>query len=676
MLIDTDANSPTLVSTYALDRLSSFAQHTEKSLFVTLLMSVYGTDLPVDAYMKLQATLREGSVANPLHQVDPQGSAIARYDSASRTIFVAATAIAQARTEDYMSVNLLSAMTKAFGEYLNSVIREDFDERALDDALGPRVEAKEDVGADYAAMTFFCGTRTANGTVFAYYAGDELRLRVPNLESLPEPEGFSAGNGDHKAGAFGHESLEQVLATVGFTDEERRSIYFGNWLRDHSQLIDPKIVRKQDAPKDFPSKLSREALTQLVDLLALKEFHDLQGTPEGRQTFTVDTDMLGVYRPSEHIDNPLNPANDASDPREIDADFEPLVGHGHPLLEVDQERSMSGYIDSAARYMYDKLIDAMNAGNTPVGRRYFGEALHVLEDYFSHSNFVELCLRKRGKAVLPWTTETNCKHGLPVVTGMFGGLDVIASIAEPLGKILFKVQKIDFKRTKPGYRSDAEQVLLILLAEHQSDLPLSALNTFLEWRDEAAADPLFGIFEVGNWVANFPLTLLQNAINATFQGLLSWVGDSIDEFQTLTGHNPNEIAGLHPTHSQLAKDHDTHPFHELAAYLATHAVQEVGRSMYQYWQGDTERDPANVAKGFILHPNDDNWHDDIIAAWEAKDRGSSREKIRMGSRLDDLAELQAQLKKDEQDRVKVLGESFRNAPNSVSDIISKAFPFG
>jgi len=675
MHIDTDANSPTLVSTYALDRLSSFAQHTEKSLFVTLLMSVYGTDLPVDAYMKLQAALREGSIANPLHQVDPQGSAIARYDSASRTIFVAATALAQARTEDYMSVNLLSAMTRAFGEYINNVIRQDLDERSLEAPPELLPDENKDRGADYAAMIFFCGAKAANGTVFARYAGADLQLAIPVRRPAIQPR-FSPSKGNDKPGSFGHESLENGLATVGFTDEERRSIYFGNWLRDHSQLIDPKIVRKQDAPKDFPSKLSREALTQLVDLLALKEFHDLQGTPEGRQTYSVVTDMLGVYRPSEHIDNPLNPANDASDPREVDADFEPLVGHGHTLLEVDQERSMSAYVDSAARYMYDKLIDAMNAGNTPVGRRYFGEALHVLEDYFSHSNFVELCLRKRGHGVLPWTTETNCKHGLPVVTGMFGGLDVIASIAEPLGKIFFEVQELDFKRTKPGYRSDAEQVLLILLAEHQSDLPLSGLNTFLEWRDKAAADPLFGIFEVGNWVAKLPLTLLQNAINATFQGLLSWVGDSIDEFQTLTGHNPNEIAGLHPTHSQLAKDHDTHPFHELAAYLATHAVQEVGRSMYQYWQGDTERDPANVAKGFILHPNDDNWHDDIVAAWEAKDRDSSREKIRMGSRLDDLAELQAQLEKDEQDRVKVLGESFRNAPNSVSDIISNAFPFG
>ncbi|BBH44588.1 HET-C-related protein [Pseudomonas sp. KU43P] len=674
MHTDTDANSPIFESTYALNQLVAFAQHTDKNLFAALLMSVFGTDLNVEAYTKLHAALLEGSMANPLYQVESQSSAATHYDATVRTIFVAETEIAQARSQDFESLNLLNAMTRAFGEYLDSVIRQDVGE--LTPITSRRSPVKHEVGTDYAAMIFFCGPRTADGVVFATCAGDDLHLTLPNQERLPKAARFSAGDGDEKPGSFGHESLENGLAAVGFTNEERRSIYFGNWLRDYSQLLDPKIVRKHDEPKNFPSKLSRIALTQLVDLLALKAFHDLQVTPEERQAYTVVPHMLGVYRPSEHIDNPLNPATDALDPQHIDTDFEPLVTQGHSLLEVDQQSSMSAYVTRAARYMYDKLIDAMQAGNTIEGRRYFGEALHVLEDYFSHSNFVELCLRKRGYDVLPWTTETNCKHGFPIVTGMFGGLDVIASIAEPLGKIFFEVQNLDFKRTKPGDRSDAEQVLLILLAEHESDIPLAWLNQFLAWRDQAAADPLFGLYEVSTWIAKVPLMLLQNAINTTIQGILHWLGDNIDDYQTLSGHNPNEIAGLHPTHSQLAKDHDTHPFHDLAAYLATYAVQEVGRSMYQYWQGDTERDPATVAMSFIQHPNDDFWHDDIVAAWEAMDRERARKMIRLGGNLGDLAELQAQLAKEEEERVRVLGESFRNAPNSVSDIISNAFPFG
>lgn len=672
MSSETNVNLPSLHSGFALERLEALAQGTQENLFIALLMSVFGTDVPRDAYSRLQTALCESTLANAQFQVEALSESLARYDSSSRTIWVTELALVQAPAHAIDSVNLLNAMSKAFGTYLNHVIRQDFAGVQYSAAAEPHTQ----VGDDFAAMMFICGASLEDGTVFGTYAGEDLRLTIPQLKPDPIQLRFSAGNGDDKPGSFGHESLEKGLEGAGFTDEERRSIYFGNWLRDHSQLLDPKIVRPEDAPKDFPSKLSRAALTQLVDLLALKAFHDLQSTPEGRQAYTVVPEMLGVYRPSEHIDNPLNPALDATDPQAIDKDFEPLVLPGDALLEVDAERSMPGYIDSAARFMRQKLIDAMQAGNSVAGRRYFGEALHVLEDYFAHSNFVELCLRKRRHDVLPWTTATDCKHGLPVVTGMFGGLDVIASIAEPLGKILFEVQALDFKRTQPGDRSDAEQMLLILLAEHQSEIPLGLLQTFLEWRDQAAASPLFGLYEATSWVTKAPLAMLQNASNAAMQGILSWVGDNIDEFQTLTGHNPNEIPGLHPTHSQLAKDHDTHPFHDLAAYLATYAVSEVGRAMQEHWQGNSERDPVSVAMAFILHPNDDNWHDDIVAAWEAMDRARSREKIRQAGSLGDLAELQAQLQREEEDRVKVLGESFRNAPNTISEIIGNAFPFG
>ncbi len=673
MPIEPNANDSLLVSTYELGRLDDLARQTDEVVFTVLFMSVFGTDLSVDSYKKMRAAIHDGTLANPQYTVEPEGSSLARYDRTSRTIFVTADAIARTETDDHSSVNLFIAMARAFGEYLDNVLREDLSDGDEEGLTERPADVAAEVGAAYADMILFGGIMVADGAVYASYAGADLCLKIPSLAPPPEVAKFVAGEADAKPGSFGHESLGKGLASAGFTDEERRSIYFGNWLRDYSQLLDPKIVRRADAPKNFPSKLSRAALTQVVDVLALKEFHDLQGTPEGRSAYTVTEKMLGVYRPSEHIDNPVNPAPDASDPRDIDTDFEPLVTHGHPLLQIEPGRSISVYVDNAARYMHDKLVDACYAGNTIDGRRYLGEALHTLEDYFAHSNFVELCLRKRGHKVLPWTTETDCKYRFPVVTGMFASLDVIASIAEPLGKILFEVKDFDFTLTKPGYRSDGERVLQILFKEHESETALYWLNNYLELRDNAAAQPLFGVFQAGRWLSGIPLTLLQNAINFTMRSILKWVGDSIDEIQTLSGHNPNEIPGLHPTHSQLAKDHTDHPFHELAAYLAIYAVEQVGRSMYRYWQGETERDPASVALSFILHPEADNWHDDIVAAWEAKDPNGSRRKIQVGSQFGDMVELQAQLKKEEQDRVNVLGESFRNAPNTLSDMLANGF---
>jgi hypothetical protein len=81
----------------------------------------------------------------------------------------------------------------------------------------------------------------------------------------------------------------------------------------------------------------------------------------------------------------------------------------------------------------------------------------VLEDFFAHSNFVELALIKDGyRDVLPWTSPANCRAGLPLVTGMFGPTDVVASLAGPLGEILFSVEDVIYQPIKAGDRSPRE----------------------------------------------------------------------------------------------------------------------------------------------------------------------------------------------------------------------------
>ncbi|WP_241092388.1 Het-C domain-containing protein, partial [Pseudomonas viridiflava] len=125
-------------------------------------------------------------------------------------------------------------------------------------------------------------------------------------EPLPVPLRFEAGEGDEHRHTHG--SIEAVLETAGFRKDEIRAIYYGNWLRDHSQLVDPKLVRAPDMPKSFPDLLSREALTGIVDVLAVKAFTDLMKIDRSR--FIVTPQRLGVYRAAEHIDNPraINPA--------------------------------------------------------------------------------------------------------------------------------------------------------------------------------------------------------------------------------------------------------------------------------------------------------------------------------------------------------------------------------
>lgn len=428
---------------------------------------------------------------------------------------------------------------------------------------------------------------------------------------------FAAGEGGPNKAT--HSSIERVLKTAGFREHEARAIYFGNWLRDYSQLLDPKVVRATSMPKSFPDLLSRDALTKVVDVLAVREFKDLMQID--REKFRVTAQRLGVYRPSEHIDNPKVIDPDPANPQSRDRDFEPWVLEGDALLKVEYQTSMKGYIHRSIETMKAEFDKASNAGlESTDGLRAFGSALHILEDFFSHSNFVELSLIKLGYTdVLPWTSKANCRHGLPLVTGMFGSTDVIASLAAPIGKLLFSVKDTIFTPVQSGERYEKDQIMQILLSEHPDERLLKAYEDFLKVRDTWAALPYSSYIQALNHHLTLPGQLFHNAIGYVMQGLLTVVGNSIGPAQTLVTGDPNANGSTDPSHSQLAKDHAEHPLHELAALLAEEAVEHLGFVMLEHWLGRPgSGDPGVVAAAYISHANDNYWQDDIVKKWAIK----------------------------------------------------------
>jgi len=451
---------------------------------------------------------------------------------------------------------------------------------------------------------------------------------------------FAAGEGSKKEATHG--SIESVLEHAGFRQHEVRAIYYGNWLRDFSQLLDPKIVRAAHTPKNFPDVLSRDALTRIVDVLAVKEFNDLMKID--REKFRVTPQRLGVYRPSEHIDNPkvLKPA--AFDPATRDADFEPWVEKGNSLLEVDYQTSMKRYIHRSSNVMQAELNTAWKAGiESTDGLRAFGSALHILEDFYAHSNYVELSLIKLGYTqVLPWTSAANCKHRLPLVTGMFGSTDVIASLAAPLGKILFSVKDTTFKAIQTGERTERDQVVQILLSEHPNENYLKAYESFLHNRDKWAELPYSDYIEALLHHVRLPGQLVNNAFGAVMQGLLTLLGNSIDDAQTHLGDDPNTSGSTDPSHSQLAKDHGEHPLHELAALLAKDAVLRMGQIMLSQWQNfPGQPDPARLAADHLQHPMDFPFHDQIVRDWAR----ANPDRIKQASSRSHLEGVASQIRK-------------------------------
>ncbi|KAG6002927.1 hypothetical protein E4U54_000778 [Claviceps lovelessii] len=224
------------------------------------------------------------------------------------------------------------------------------------------------------------------------------------------------------------------LTQQSFTRLQRKQIYFGNWLRDFSQVVDTTCLENIPEP----------ILRAIVSVMAMMEFGF--ATDE----FEVTRERLGCYTHVEHIDNPRGYSENAKD---VD---KRLRGPVDPReLEFDPTSGMKNYIansshgwDTSADYIRRQLEKCIELGrrgrNGDHGAQkesfiHLGAALHTLEDFSAHSNFIELCLLKMGEADIFPHVGDKCRVKLPsrlrkrrpvapLVTGTFGMLDIFHSL--------------------------------------------------------------------------------------------------------------------------------------------------------------------------------------------------------------------------------------------------------
>lgn len=659
------AYSP-LHSRFALQQLTELAQRCLEPEFVMLMAPVFGLDLEPHVYLKLQTALQQGKIENPECRIVTEGCYPAEYDSGERVLRIHSAALESVQDNPHTAWELLEILLHEFGHHLDTLLREDFT-----DGQTVRGDAPKEEGSRYVQRMAGAGWPAQGLVLIASYSTGEghatvihvdprqalLKIRARQAAVAPHAQGRASDGREHFEASgeahntFSHERIEKSLTALGFFEEERQALYFGNWLRDYSQLLDPKLVRGAQMPKNFPQVISRDALTEIVDILATRKFADLR--LQDSASFTVTRELLGVYRPSEHIDNPRTEPPAAFDPAERDADFEPWVMAGDKRLQVDPETSMKRYLQDSLAFMKDRLHLAMQAGRTAQGLHHFGAALHVLEDLFAHANLVELGLIKLGYPVLPWTSPADCKWKLPLVTGRFGGTDIIASLAQPIAELIAPTENWAFVPRNPGDRSDTDKMLMVLFSEHPNEAWLNAYNEMLELRDVLSANPIFNAVQLYAWSKTAPLRLLANAYHTVLQGLLTLLGNNVDDAQTLLGGDPNSNGSTDPSHSQLAKDHAQHPLHEPAAMLASAAITHVAQAMLDHWQGMPGADPVAVASDYFKHPNDSDWQDKLLAEWAEKNAAhieranSSTEMNRLREEIQKLAQVSLERLKQE-----------------------------
>ncbi|MGJ7550735.1 HET-C-related protein [Pseudomonas alloputida] len=654
MMNDQHPDITSFASDIALNRLAEIAASIDAQLFTHLFRPIFGSRLTPALFVHLHRELIAKALSNPTCQVSSDINVPCTYSIDTGQILVQHGAIAQAIEDPATTAMLLVSLMGAFALYIQHLLLQGH--KALDAPSITPPDTEDMTSAFVQTLLFYTKPIPTGSTIATFIeTGIEhtLPLRVPELPPR-RTKRFAAGRGHGNSHtSFGHESIEDALEVAGFDEAQRKAIYFGNWLRDYSQLIDPKIVLPSDngstdtaaiieaiVSGNLP-RVSREKLTAIFDLFGLKEFHALQQTPEGREAYRVTPKLLGVYRAHEHVDNPTTMDREAFDPRSIDPDFTALVFPDDIRNKVLPKRSMKRYVRRPIAYMNRKLEAAKKEGMTADGLRLFGEALHVLEDYFAHSNFIELSLRKLGYGeVLTWTSRIESReesrHEWPIITGKFGALDIVGSVSDPLANLLFGDD--GSPPPGPGERSDFDQVMLILLKDEEP-LLLRAYELYLSARDSIKSSTYYQWFEKVSGAVEAPVKVIEQASNLIRRPLLKWAGDHIASLQSHLDGDPNEDASIMATHSQLAKDHDTHPLHTLAVRLAAQAVSDVGHAMFNHWMamGAERGDPRAVAEAFIVHPNDTNWYTQIVDEWAS----ANPERVEQAKSIETLRQIQS-----------------------------------
>ena len=98
--------------------------------------------------------------------------------------------------------------------------------------------------------------------------------------------GYVARGSARKGLNFRHGDIANAIYILATADSRVvRTIYFGNWMRDFSQLLDKRSVELVPEP----------ILRALVAVLAFVQFG------YSTREFEVTADRLGKYRPEEHV---------------------------------------------------------------------------------------------------------------------------------------------------------------------------------------------------------------------------------------------------------------------------------------------------------------------------------------------------------------------------------------
>ncbi|KAI0473736.1 Het-C-domain-containing protein [Xylariaceae sp. FL0804] len=498
------------------------------------------------------------------------------------------------------------------------------------------------------------------------WARPALAFGAGNIAGISKVEGQNWRHGDIEdallsilmARAVGGEKFNKLMVS---------RTYFGNWLRDYSQAIDVGTVKS----------VSAEAIRLLLCVLGFMTFG------YGSGEFEVTAERLGCYRPEDHIDNPKNYA-DNMDATQYDERLRGPVDESVELA-IDEETGMKNYIaNEQARIMTSAYhVRRLFGQCIKLGRKYrrdndkrdfyealrlMGTGLHCLEDFLAHSNYVELALIEMGERDVFAHVGSRTRmrlpgvdgHVWPCVTGTFGGVDFLHSVAGEVSDKLTQNEIQELEGTLQQNANNDNSVLEDLLDKipdgmfggddkkgQMHEIQDNANNAQMENTSISPREPeeftqyIQQVFEkvmpaiklhddimqsiseaiekipvlpklvenleeqMSKWVftimAPFVVPIIKQVKNELRTGSEEIIESSKNEQHIV--FNDDECTD--PTHSMLSKDHFSNILNEIAGKTASKVVHWVVPKLMRAWDDDgvdINRMMTRIITGVLHHP--------------------------------------------------------------------------
>ena len=461
----------------------------------------------------------------------------------------------------------------------------------------------------------------------------------------------------------------------------------------------------------MPLKITHKAWVEVIKMIAVKEFViSKKNNPtqnyaahlkEFENTFEkITRDSLGVYRPEEHIDNPkgLEDESILADKKlkdriyfryEHDKNrFSETTLYPGPYIkklmnqttvtsyDVNPDTKMKRFIKedfpdrpSSFTFFKQQLYLAVEYGNSPKGYMHLGAAFHVLEDYYAHSNFVEISLIKVGYLnTEPWiqpvpeitstTTGPELACQIPIVTGVFGLQDLVASVVPKFEEIILPTNVKEFKDLEPKERTLFDNLVVVVLEDfinqnkgavvnpnndtiffHGFDLvtALAFYKDYLVIRDQylvlrkAIAFLLVPIEKIEEMISKMIDVILYYP-----KALVALLAACTNEVIKLI-QSTNTYYGTDPTHTQIAKDDAENSLNPLAGLLAAAAVGEIGSQIKECWKKKKKvKEVVHWADTrYFVHPCDTDWMEERVIEW-AKKNPDKIENVKSSHKLEEV----------------------------------------